>query len=348
MLAKRKRSTSATAAAVATVVTVAAAAAVAAIVLTSSKGVMRFIKQEVVISIAGDILLDRGVADAIGENDAVYPYESVTRLFRQDDITIANLECPLTSGGGGAMKEKRFVFKADPENAGILKSAGFDVLMLANNHTMDYLSEGLDDTMTALDSAGLDYAGAGQTRAEIRPCYIKKNGLRIGIMSYSSLPPEGFMYDGGSATVAYARAGYLGDMREEVATAAAQCDFLIVYLHWGTEFRHDVGEAQIEIAHAAIDSGAAAVIGTHPHVLQGRETYKGAPIYYSLGNFVFDKQIPDGTDEALIVQLTVGKNGIINIEELPVAIDHCQPQLADTQKADEIKADLIRYSRRFE
>lgn len=300
------------------------------------------------ISISGDILLDRGVAEAIAQNGAAYPYEGVADLFSQDDITIANLECPLTIAVGGAMKEKRFVFKADPMSANTLKASGFDALMLANNHTMDYMYEGLADTMEALGSAGLLYAGAGQSRQDIKPCFIEKNGLHIGILSYSALPLEGFVYDGGSATIAYARAGFLDGMREAVAQAAAQCDFLLVYYHWGTEFRHDVSQAQIEIAHAAVDSGADAVMGTHPHVLQGRETYQGAPIYYSIGNFVFDKQIPEGSDEALIVQLTVNTKGILTIEERPVVIDHCQPQLADGLKADEIVANLIRYSRRFE
>jgi poly-gamma-glutamate synthesis protein (capsule biosynthesis protein) len=307
-----------------------------------------FPRQEVVISIAGDILLDRGVANAIKQDGPAYPYGDVAPLFREDDITIANLECPLTSeSGGGAMKAKQFVFKADPINAPALKSAGFDALMLANNHTMDYLNDGLSDTIKTLDSAGLYYAGAGQSKEKIQPCFIDKNGIRIGILSYSSLPPEGFMYDDDIATIAYARAGFLDDMRRDVAQAAAQCDFLLAYFHWGTEYRHDAGESQIEIAHAAVDSGASAVIGAHPHVLQGRETYKGAPIYYSVGNFVFDKQIPDGTDEAVIVQLTVGKKGILAVDELPVVITGCRPRLADGDKSAEIKADLIRYSRRF-
>jgi poly-gamma-glutamate synthesis protein (capsule biosynthesis protein) len=155
------------------------------------------------------------------------------------------------------------------------------------------------------------------------------------------------VYNENSATVAYARAGYLDDMKSTVAQAAARCDFLLVCFHWGTEFRHDVSDAQIEIAHAAVDSGASAVFGTHPHVLQGKETYQGAPIYYSIGNFVFDKQLPEGTDEAVIVQLTVSKGRIISLRELPVVIEDCQPRLAEEQAAAEITENLMRYSRRF-
>lgn len=338
MLAGRKR----TAAAV-----TAAALGVAAGIITFGPGAVRFFRQEAVISIVGDILLDRGVAHAIAQKGAAYPYEGVTTLFQRDDITIANLECPLTQARGAAMKAPELVFKADPGNAETLKSAGFDVLVLANNHTMDYLSEGLTDTMQALGKAGLRYAGAGQREEEIRPCFLEKNGLRVGILSYSSLPPEGFLYDGGSATIAYARAGFLAGMQRAVRQAAAQCDFLIVYFHWGDEYRHDASGAQIEIAHAAADSGASVVIGAHPHVLQGTETYQNVPIYYSIGNFVFDKQIPEGTDKAVILQFTVNKSGIIDEKELPVVITDCQPCLAGGPEAAEITADLLRYSRRF-
>ena len=136
-------------------------------------------------------------------------------------------------------------------------------------------------------------------------------------------------------------------MEKEVAGAAAQCDFLIVYFHWGTEFTSDVSDAQIEIAHTAADSGASAVVGAHPHVLQGKETYNGVPIYYSLGNFVFDAQEQEGTDKALIVQFTVDKTGLISIDELPVVINDCQPCLAAGQTASHIIADFVQYSGQF-
>lgn len=321
---------------------------VAAVILAAFTANEDMLRRDVVISVAGDILLDRGVAAEMKENGADYPYREVADVFLRDDITVANLECPLTRAGGGAMKAKRFVFKADPDNAEILKNAGFDALMLANNHTMDYVSEGLADTMKALDEAGLFHAGAGKSIDDIEPCYIKKNGISIGILSYSSLPPEGLVHDKDSTTIAYAREGYLDGMKSEIKGAREQCDFLMVYFHWGTEFCHDVSDAQIEIAHAAIDSGASAVIGAHPHVLQGKETYKGVPIYYSLGNFVFDKQIPYGTDESLIVQFTVGKNGILSVTELPVVIVNGQPQIATGQRAAEIAENLIQYSSVFE
>jgi poly-gamma-glutamate synthesis protein (capsule biosynthesis protein) len=335
MLSNRKRKAAAV---------TAAALGIAILFSVFHTGMASFFRGEAVISVCGDILLDRGVADALEQNGEDYPYGEVSAAFRKDDVTVANLECPLTNQSGGAMKSPRFVFKADPVNAKALKAAGFDVLLLANNHTMDYLSAGLTDTMKALDGAGLSYAGAGVSEEEIRPCFLTKNGVRIGILSYSSLPPEGFVYDGSRATIAYARAGYLDGMKRDIAKAAEQCDFLIVFFHWGTEFTHKVSSLQAEIAHAAVDAGAGAVVGTHPHVLQGKETYRGAPIYYSIGNFVFDSQTEEGTDEAMVLQFTVSKKGIVFTEELPVVIEDCRPQFAQGQEAETIRSDLNLYS----
>ena len=156
------------------------------------------------------------------------------------------------------------------------------------------------------------------------------------------------MYDENSATVAYARAGFLDNMQKEIAGAASACDFLFVYYHWGTEYRHDAGEAQTDIARAAVDSGASAVVGTHPHVLQGREIYNGAHIYYSVGSFVFDEQMQEKTDEAVIVQFTVGKKGIKAVNEIPIVIKDCRPIRPDAQTSARIKSDLAQYSIRFE
>ncbi len=319
-------------------------AAVSASAFGFSKDSAEISGQKVVISIAGDIMLDRGVGKAIAKNGTAYPFEGVSELFSSDDVTVANLECALTEAGPAASKE--YVFRSSPGTAAALKLAGFDVLALANNHTMDYLGRGLSDTMQALSDSGISYAGAGKSGEEIKPCIIKKYGVRIGVLSYCALSPEDC--GGETGEIAFVREDKLDDMKKEVEKASAQCDFLIVYYHWGIEYRNDVLASQIEIAHAAVDSGASLVVGTHPHVLQGKEIYKGAPIYYSIGNFVFDRQIPYGTDEAVILSLTVGKNGITSTEELPVVIEDCRPRLADGERAEQIKTDLKLYSHRFE
>ena len=134
---------------------------------------------EITISFVGDIMLSRGVQSYLEEFGYDYPYEDVRDLFLQDDLTVGNLECPITDYENAANKAKRFLFKADAENASALKRAGFDCLNLANNHTMDYTSPGLLDTMTHLEANGLDYVGASENAASKKPYIFEKNGIRV-------------------------------------------------------------------------------------------------------------------------------------------------------------------------
>lgn len=282
-------------------------------------------KETVTISIVGDIMLSRGVQEQLDQHGYDYPYEEVRTLFLQDDLTIGNLECPITTSTNAADKTKRFVFQADEQNAAALKAAGFDCLSLANNHSMDYLSEGLGETMVNLKRHGLDFAGAAEQASLLRPWRFEKNGIRIGLLAYSAFPPEGFFYNGDKPTIQYVSTMDLSPMEQEIA--GLDCDFLIVYFHWGVEYQSYKSEAQKLMAQRAVEAGADLVVGTHPHVLQPAEIYQGKPIYYSLGNFVFDKQIPPGTDQSMILQITVDKAGRTKIEEIPVTIKNGRPVL---------------------
>lgn len=273
---------------------------------------------EITISLTGDIMLSRGVQRYLEEYGYDYPYEDVSELFLQDDLTIGNLECPITDNGNNANKAKRFLFKADKDNAAALKRAGFDCLNLANNHTMDYMSSGLHDTMVCLDEQGLAYVGASENAALKKPYIFEKHGIRVGVLAYSALPAEGYFFNKDKPTIQYISTMDFSGMEEDIA--AAECDFLIVYFHWGIEYQPYKSDTQELIAKKAIDSGADFVVGAHPHVLQEPELYKDKYIYYSLGNFIFDKQIPPGTDETLILQLTLDHQGLVSVKEIPAVI----------------------------
>lgn len=276
-------------------------------------------QEEVVLSFVGDIMLSRGVQQYLDENGYQYPYEEVQQVFLQDDFTIGNLECPITEYEFGANKEKRFVFRGDTENAKALKDAGFDCLNLANNHSMDYLSNGLGETIEHLTGEDIIVVGAGMDASCPNGCILEKNGMRIGILAFSIFPSEGFFYNANEPTVSYVSDYNLEDIREKIETLDAT--FKIVYFHWGVEYRPYHSEMQERYAHFAIDSGADFVVGAHPHVLQDVEYYKDKPIYYSLGNFVFDKQIQEGTDKTVILQLHLENNEIKDLVELPATIE---------------------------
>lgn len=273
---------------------------------------------EITISLTGDIMLSRGVQRYLEEYGYDYPYEDVSELFLQDDLTIGNLECPITDNGNNANKAKRFLFKADKDNAAALKRAGFDCLNLANNHTMDYMSSGLHDTMACLDEQGLAYVGASENAALKKPYIFEKHGIRVGVLAYSALPAEGYFFNKDKPTIQYISTMDFSGMEEDIAEA--ECDFLIIYFHWGIEYQPYKSDTQELIAKKAIDSGADFVVGAHPHVLQEPELYKDKYIYYSLGNFIFDKQIPPGTDETMILQLTLDHQGVVSVKEIPAVI----------------------------
>lgn len=297
--------------------------------------------KEVVLCAVGDILLDRGVRAQI-KNDYDYPYRKVKNVLGGADITFGNLECPITNDGTPALKRPSLLFRAEPENAIAIKKAGFDILNLANNHTMDYGSEGIINTMKTLKKYNVNYIGGGHDYREARkPLYIKKKGCKIGFLGYSIFPPEGYISFSDRADVAKV---YIETLKEEVESAKKNCDFLVVSFHWGKEFEFYAGKMQKELAHTVVDSGGDLILGHHPHVLQGIEKYKNSLIFYSLGNFVFDRQIPNGTDETIIVKFKIKNKKLQEVNIIPIKIKNCQPYVAEDIEAEYILNRLKMYS----
>lgn len=281
---------------------------------------------------AGDILLDRGVDKYLDEYGYDYPYKDIREEIRKADIAFANLECPLTGKGEAVLKKRQdLIFKGNVHNSQALFGAGFDLLNLANNHSMDQGRAGLLDTIEVLGDAGIRILGAGTSRNEAhKPVFIEKRGIKAGFLGYSDFPPEGYIYAEGKADVARPDLKTLG---AEVRAAAEECDLLIVSFHWGKEFDHYPGKMQLELAHGAIDNGADIVIGHHPHVLQSMEEYKGKLIFYSLGNFIFDRQLPKGTDETVVIDISADRSGWTKARIIPVRIVDCKPVIAEGQEA---------------
>lgn len=297
--------------------------------------------EKITLCAVGDILLDRGVAQKI-QDQYDYPYKKVRKVLKKADITLGNLECPITAGGTPALKRPIITFKANPENVLAIKKAGFDVLNLANNHTMDYGTEGMVNTMNILRDAGINFIGAGSNYKEARkPLYIQDKGCKIGFLGYSVFPPEGYISLRDRPDVAKVDVEALED---EVKSAKKNCDFLIVSFHWGKEYEFYAGKMQKNLAHTAIDSGGDIIIGHHPHVLQGVEEYEGRLIFYSLGNFVFDRQLQNGTDETVIANFKIRDKKLEGVQIIPVRIRNCQPYVAGGREADYILERLKMYS----
>ena len=233
----------------------------------------------------GDMMLDGTARPVLQANGYDYPFTDVRRLFDGAHIVFGNLEGPLTTRGTPE-QDKTYVFRSPPDKVGqALRNAGFTVVSLANNHTLDYGAEGLVQTIEALDAVGIAHVGAGPNLKDARkPVILETVGARVALLAYSLTLPEHFYAEANKPGTAF---GHEAHVRTDVAAARAQADIVLVSFHWGQEGKTSLREYQTRLGHAAIDAGAVAVIGHHPHILQGIEHYKDGVILYSLGNFTF-------------------------------------------------------------
>jgi len=288
----------------------------------------------VVLRFGGDCLLAGHFENAAGDSVGL-PFTGFD-LLRDADIAMVNLECPITTRG--VKVQKPYNFRMHPKYIASLEIAGIDIVNIANNHIFDYGNEGLFDTILYLDSARVLHVGGGRDRAEARrPIVAMIKGRKIGFVGY---------YGGGEAPVAGENSPgvavrsiqvILDDIR--VLRQRDSVDFVVVTLHWGTEKAEFPDEGQKRFARAVIDGGADAVIGHHPHVLQGIERYKSGVIVYSLGNFVFggiDRASYDtGLFEIKIVRQTT------TYTFLPVGVRHWNVRALHGTEAERV-LDVIR------
>lgn len=195
----------------------------------------------------------------------------------------------------------------------ILQEIGPDIVTVANNHALDYGTDALLDTCDTLDSAGILHVGSGKNLEEAKqPQIIEKNGKKIGFLGASRVFPTGG-WAAGSSHPGMFSAYDTASVVQEIQKVKKECDYLVVYVHWGIERNTQPEAYQREMGHQYIDAGADLVVGSHPHVLQGIELYHGKWILYSLGNFVFGSSIP----ETMLVQVSVDAQGETALSIVP-------------------------------
>ena len=223
--------------------------------------------------------------DEVG--DFNYFFENVKSVFEEDDLTIVNFEGTLTDST--TREDKQFAFKADKSYAEILTDGFVEAANLANNHSKDYGEQSYNDTMDALDEAGI--TNFGYDRVAIK----KVKGIKVGLVGTYVLADGLGVKDSMEKNIQ--------DLKDEGAQV------IIASFHWGEEKAEYPNEVQVELAHAAIDAGADLVLGHHPHVLQGIEQYKGKNIVYSLGNFCFGGNMYPSDMDTMIFQQTFTLKG---------------------------------------
>ncbi|MCU0546185.1 MAG: CapA family protein [Oscillatoriaceae cyanobacterium Prado104] len=261
--------------------------------------------------------------------------------YRQADVSMVNLENPLTRSTLGAAK-KQLSFRADPESVQVLKAGGVDIVNLANNHAMDYEEPGLVETINTLDNAGIHHLGAGRDIKEARrPDIIEVKGQRIAYLSY--FDADLHAADPGKAGTNARRNNRVA---EDIRALRGQVDWIVVNYHWGVELADYPGDWQIDLARFTIDQGADLVVGHHPHVLQGAEIYKDRPIVYSLGNFIFGGNARSDYDTAVLkVSL---RDRSMKVEFLPVEVKKFQPKVVEGAKGSRILKHIEQISSIFD
>lgn len=295
-------------------------------------------KAAILLNVVGDIMLAGEPQDPFGE---------VLGILQEADLNFANLEAPLTTEGKPA-RGKKFTFQVPPAMVETLASARFSLLSLANNHIMDYGVVGLRNTRQALREKGIAFAGAGETLGEARrPAVVVIRGKKVGLLAYSVTLPEEFYATPSSPGTAFAKEEYVA---HDIPAARHDVDLLLVSFHWGEELKRDPKAYQMALAHRAIDLGADAVLGHHPHVYQSIEIYHGVPIFYSLGNFAFFPAGPSVT-KGLLVRIVFEGRGAQAIELIPLNVSSREvggrPRLLSEDDARQVIDDVKEISSRF-
>jgi poly-gamma-glutamate synthesis protein (capsule biosynthesis protein) len=255
----------------------------------------------VTIVATGDIMMHEAVKDAAksqAERDAKGHstnhegfdalFEAVAPELRQADIAFGNMEFPVAPKAGRGTRS--FVFNAPPIVPEAVKAAGFSIVSFANNHAFDQGRAGVSETVDNIKAAGLAEVGAGKTRAEAElPVFVESHGIHIAFLGFTARFNENLDSDNPKAP--RINPAEPEAMRAAIAKARAQADFVVVSIHWGTEYAKEPDPGEAELAHSLVDAGAGLILGSHPHVLQPLESYPDADgrmalIAYSLGNFV--------------------------------------------------------------
>jgi hypothetical protein len=327
------------------------------------------------VAAAGDVMLDRGVYTIIKTKGLGpdYPFDGgtaaitsryccspqpfdwvmprskrltttpdVRNFLTGADLAMLNLEgpAPVKSSYHGAGMS----FTFNQAYLVGLKNAGIDVVSLANNHIGNAGRQGMRETMAALDKLGIAYGGLGSNATTARaPALFTVDGVKVAFMGYDAIAPSYAAGPGLVGTAELSKGSPADDIR---AAKAAGAQVVIVYPHWGIEYRTNPTASQKSWAHKMIDAGADIVIGNHPHYAEGMEVYKGKPIWYALGNFVFDQTWSEQTEEGLTLELSFNGPTLVQAWMHPMLdLNSSQPNFLDAASGKYVMDQVYKASK---
>lgn len=276
--------------------------------------------KKLVICLVGDVMLASGVGEAITANGPDYPWTDTAEILKESDITIANLECAVSTQGAPE-PDKEYTFRASPRALEGAVNAGVDVLTLANNHVLDFGQEAMADTISHIREKKMHSAGAGLNEDEATaPAVMEINGKNVAVLAFTRIIPRS-SWIAGKDKPGLASGHNYQMMMERVKATDKKADITIVSMHWGSETEDFPDKKEVELAHALVDAGADIVVGHHPHVLQGIEIYQGKIIAYSLGNFIFTMSSQKAREGAILQVVESGGEGY-EVRVIPTFINN--------------------------
>lgn len=257
-------------------------------------------------------MLGRFVEKKMEQLGYEYPFENIKELLASSTYVVANLEGPIPNNHVPTPSQG-FTFSFKSSVAPILSNMHISALSLANNHGTDWGKDGWINTKKVLDGSGVDSFGYSQTTVD--DVYeINIDGKVVTVFGINMIANK---WDEERAI----------EVTKEIRDLHPDT-YLIAFLHWGEEYTHEQNEHQIAFAHTLVENGVDAIIGAHPHVVEGIETYKDKPIFYSLGNFIFDQYFSQDVQDGYALKMKVAEGKII-FEIIPYVSVSSQPKLAD-------------------
>jgi poly-gamma-glutamate synthesis protein (capsule biosynthesis protein) len=303
------------------------------------------------IILTGDVMLGRGVAQAIQWYGAAYPWGNVLPVLKQADLAIVNLECVIAEKGQPWSRwPKEFHFRAAPDAIETLKLAAIRCVSLANNHVLDYETEALLEMLQRLQEAGIAFVGAGRDlQGATRPAILRAGELRVGVVAFTDNEPGWVAQEDVPGTNWIPITLHSDESLPRVQQAIEQArglgaQLVIVSIHWGPNMVGRPSELFQEFAREVIRRGADVFWGHSAHIFQGIEIFEGRPILYDTGDFVDDYAVDPylRNDYGLLYCLHVEASNVHRIELIPTQIENCQVNLAKGADSLAISAKVQR------
>jgi poly-gamma-glutamate synthesis protein (capsule biosynthesis protein) len=306
----------------------------------------------ITLALTGDVMLGRGVNETLRSARPEEPWGDVLPLLGSADRCIINLECAITEHKEPWRRtHKVFHFRADPVAVEVLRAARIDACSLANNHTLDFEEQGLLDTLTYLDTAGIRYAGAGRDLEEaVRPALLDVPPTRVALVAFTDNEPPfaaGPAKPGTNYLAVSMEPEVLRRVEEAIEAAGeAGAETIVFSNHWGPNMVERPRGLFRRFARAVVDRGVDVYYGHSAHVFQGVEIYRGKPILYDTGDFIDDYAVDPRlrNDRSFLFRVSLDGGELRRLELFPVSLPYARVELAKGAEREAILDRMVALS----